>query len=114
MKTHKRKIGLGRKSEKSQHRQDNDLFRQIRDAVAANQRDEVFHLAAQLVTPPVAQPRPDPLTIEEFAKEVRVSTRTLWRLLGSDKTFPQPFRVGGSLRWRRVDIEKFKAQPNSR
>lgn len=90
------------------------LLRQLKDAVAANQRDEVFDLAAQLVATPVAQPRPDPLTLEEVTNEVRVSTRTVWRLLGSDKTFPKPFRVGGSLRWRRADIEKFKTQPNCR
>jgi predicted DNA-binding transcriptional regulator AlpA len=89
------------------------LLRQLKDAVAANRRDEMVDLAAQLVAIPVAQPRRDPLTLADVARELGVSTRSVWRVLGSDKTFPRPFRVGGSLRWRRADIEKFKAQPYS-
>jgi predicted DNA-binding transcriptional regulator AlpA len=89
------------------------LLDQIASAVAEGQRDKVFALAAQLVATQVAQPR-DPLTLVDVAEELGVSTRSVWRALGGDAPFPQPFRVGGSLRWRRADIEKFKAQPNSR
>ncbi|MGA2140489.1 MAG: hypothetical protein ABSH14_16650 [Verrucomicrobiia bacterium] len=91
-----------------------ELLRQLADAVRTGQRDEVFDLAARLVAVSGERPQRDPLELADVAEEMGVSTRTIWRVLGSDASFPQPFRVGGSLRWRRADIEKFKAQPNSR
>ena len=91
-----------------------ELLRQLANAVGTGQRDEVFDLAARLVAASDGRIRRDPLTLAEVASEMGVSTRTLWRVLGSDKPFPKPFRVGRSLRWRRADIERFKAQPNSR
>jgi predicted DNA-binding transcriptional regulator AlpA len=91
-----------------------ELLCQLAAAVATGNRDEVFHLAARLVAAAHGGDRSDPLTLAEVAKKMRVSTRTLWRVLGSDKAFPKPFRVGRSLRWRRADIENFKAQPDTR
>ena len=91
-----------------------ELLRQLADAVGTGQRDEVFDLAARLVSVSNGRIRRDPLTLAEVANEMGVSTRTLWRVLGCDKPFPKPFRVGRSLRWRRADIEKFTAQPNDR
>ncbi|MCA9028777.1 MAG: helix-turn-helix domain-containing protein [Planctomycetaceae bacterium] len=47
---------------------------------------------------------PSLLSVKDFAKLMQVSTRTIWRLLSSRK-LPQPIRVGGSVRWRRDDVE---------
>ena len=80
-----------------------DLFRQLAAAVAANQRDSVFDLAAKLV----ATPTRGLLTPEEVAHELRVSPRTLWRLQGSDPRFPKPVRVGSQRRWHAAEIDGF-------
>jgi len=47
---------------------------------------------------------PEPLfvTAAELARLMRVSTRTLWRLLSAHK-IPEPIRLGGAVRWR-IDV----------
>lgn len=44
---------------------------------------------------------PPPLfvTAAELAQLLRISTRTLWRLLSAHK-IPEPIRLGGAVRWR--------------
>jgi excisionase family DNA binding protein len=42
------------------------------------------------------------VTAAELAQLLRISTRTLWRLL-SAKKMPEPIRLGGAVRWR-VDL----------
>ncbi len=44
------------------------------------------------------------LSAQDLAGMMRVSTRTVWRLLSGGK-LPQPIRIGGSVRWRRPDVE---------
>jgi excisionase family DNA binding protein len=38
-----------------------------------------------------------------------VSKRTIWRLL-SGKRLPEPLRIGGSVRWRREQIDRWIEQ----
>ncbi len=44
------------------------------------------------------------LTAEELAIKLKISPRTLWRLLASAK-IPEPIRFGGNTRWRLFEIE---------
>ena len=44
------------------------------------------------------------ITAEEAAAALRVSERTLWRLLSAGKV-PPPVRIGRNSRWRRAEIE---------
>ena len=48
------------------------------------------------------------LKAEEVAALMAISTRTLWRLVSVD-SFPQPVRIGGSVRWRKSEIENWIA-----
>ena len=52
--------------------------------------------------------RPLLLTIKEVAKLVNFSTRKIqrWKSMG---WFPKPIEIGGNVRWRRVDIERWVA-----
>lgn len=47
------------------------------------------------------EPAPEPIfvTAAELAQLMRISTRTLWRLLSARK-MPKPIRLGGAVRWR--------------
>jgi excisionase family DNA binding protein len=47
-------------------------------------------------------PAPLFVTATELAQLLRISTRTLWRLLSAHK-IPEPIRFGGAVRWR-VDL----------
>jgi excisionase family DNA binding protein len=49
---------------------------------------------------------PELLTIRELAKILKVSQRSIWRLVASGKLV-EPLRVGGSIRWRRDDIRNW-------
>ena len=95
-----------------------ELVARMAAAIDAGDRQLLVTLARKLVDEPHAQDGDDEnlLTIAEVAHDLRVSIRTVWRVLGSDKCkpFPKPFRVGRSLRWRRADIEGFMVQPNTR
>ncbi len=46
------------------------------------------------------------ISAEELAKLMRVSERTLWRLLSAGKV-PQPLRIGRSTRWRLAEIREW-------
>ncbi len=46
---------------------------------------------------------PPLLTVPEVAKRLRISERSLWRLLAKKAIVP-PLRIGGLLRWRESDI----------
>jgi excisionase family DNA binding protein len=46
---------------------------------------------------------PELLTIRELATILKVSQRSIWRLVASGQLV-EPLRVGGSIRWRRDDI----------
>ena len=43
------------------------------------------------------------ITAAEFAQIMKVSKRTLWRLLSAGKLV-EPIRVGGNTRWRLDDV----------
>ena len=86
-----------------------DLFRQLAAAVAANKRDAVFDLSAQLVTARRSlstSPDADKLPIREVAKQLTCGTRTVWRLVARGELRP-PVHVGGSARWLRCDIQEY-------
>ena len=42
------------------------------------------------------------VTAKELAQLMRISTRTLWRLLSARKV-PEPIRLGAAVRWR-IDV----------
>ena len=46
---------------------------------------------------------PELLTIRDLATILKVSQRSIWRLVASGQLV-EPLRVGGSIRWRRDDI----------
>ena len=46
---------------------------------------------------------PELLTIRDLATILKVSQRSIWRLVASGQRV-EPLRVGGSIRWRRDDI----------
>lgn len=46
------------------------------------------------------------LKVEEVAAMLGLSERTVWRLASSGE-FPQPIKLGRSVRWARSTIEKF-------
>lgn len=48
----------------------------------------------------------DVLTPSEFATLLKISKRTLWRLL-SGGDVPEPIRFGGSVRWQKKVVEKW-------
>jgi excisionase family DNA binding protein len=48
------------------------------------------------------------LTADQLAKLLNISIRTLWRLRAGGK-LPAPVRLGGSVRWRPVEIEAWLA-----
>ena len=81
------------------------LLRQLAEAVTANQRDAVFDLAVRLVAANGATPQ-GLLTPSDVERELRISSRSLWRL-EDDKDFPKPVRVGGQRRWRATEIDGF-------
>jgi excisionase family DNA binding protein len=49
------------------------------------------------------------LSAAEVAALLNISTRTLWRLL-SARQVPEPIRLGGSVRWRREEVETWIAR----
>lgn len=46
------------------------------------------------------------IDVQEFATILSVSTRTVWRMLSHGKLIA-PVRIGGSVRWRLVDVERW-------
>lgn len=52
---------------------------------------------------------PELLTIRELAKALKLSPRSIWRLV-RNRQLPLPIRIGGSIRWRAEDISRWIAQ----
>ncbi len=48
------------------------------------------------------------VTSAELAKLLHISTRTLWRMKSSGQ-LPDPLRLGGAVRWRMEEIQKWIA-----
>lgn len=46
------------------------------------------------------------ITADDLAAMLKVSTRTLWRLLAKGE-LPEPVRIGGSTRWRLDDVQQW-------
>lgn len=56
-----------------------------------------------------ADPAPLLLTAQEVVQMLSVSKSTLWRMRDSGK-LPAPIRVGGIVRWRASDIQRWVEQ----
>ena len=52
---------------------------------------------------------PELLTIRELAKVLKLSPRSIWRLV-KNQQLPAPVRIGGSIRWRADDISLWIAK----
>lgn len=48
------------------------------------------------------------LKVEELAAMLRLSKRSVWRLRSAG-ALPEPYRIGGLVRWRRADIDAWIA-----
>lgn len=48
------------------------------------------------------------ISAEELAGMLAISTRSLWRLRSAGQ-LPRPVQLGGSTRWRRVEVEQWIA-----
>ena len=55
---------------------------------------------------PADEREPLLLSAAELATTLRLSKRTLWRLLAAKKLIA-PIRVGGSVRWRISDVRRW-------
>lgn len=55
-----------------------------------------------------SQPSPILLSVIQLADLLQLSTRTIWRMRSASQ-LPKPLQLGGSVRWRREDIEKWIA-----
>lgn len=53
------------------------------------------------------------LTVDAVALYMQVSTRTISRWWRAGQ-FPEPVRIGGSLRWRAEDLRNWLAAPSKR
>ena len=49
------------------------------------------------------------ITAAEFSKMLKISQRTLWRLVGAGKIF-QPIRIGRSTRWQKRKVQQWIAE----
>ncbi|MGD9646360.1 MAG: helix-turn-helix transcriptional regulator [Pirellulales bacterium] len=52
--------------------------------------------------------RSDLITANELARRLAISKRSLWRLRSAGQ-LPEPIRLGGAVRWRLEDIQKWIA-----
>lgn len=46
------------------------------------------------------------MPVEEVAQMLRISVRSVWRLV-STNAMPQPRKLRGSVRWSRLELEKW-------
>lgn len=49
------------------------------------------------------------LTARDVSKQLQVSVRTVWRLRSAGK-LPKPVEVGGAVRWRNDEFQKWVAE----
>lgn len=67
------------------------------------------HIPANEAEPSTSQSRsslPELLTIRELAKVLKLSPRSIWRLV-RNRQLPSPIRIGGSIRWRVGDVSSW-------
>ncbi|NQU11917.1 helix-turn-helix domain-containing protein [bacterium] len=84
--------------------QDDAVFSQLGEAVAAGDRDKVFRVASALVGAMGGQEAL--LKLPKVAEKLSVSERTVWRLVASQK-LAAPVHVGSSRRWFRQDVDDY-------
>ena len=51
---------------------------------------------------------PKLLTVNDVAKLLKLSTRSIWRLVAAN-AMAKPIRIGGSIRWRESDVTTWLA-----
>jgi prophage regulatory protein len=49
------------------------------------------------------------MTVEDLAKLLHVSVRTVWRLR-RNASLPHPVKIGGGVRWRKSDVKTWIEQ----
>ena len=54
----------------------------------------------------------DLLTVNDVAKRMKLSTRSIWRLVDAG-SIVSPIRIGGSIRWRSTDFNLWLASQPS-
>ena len=81
---------------------DESLLAQLAAAVGAEDRDRVFDLAAEFVK----ENGGDLLPLQEVARRLTVSERSVWRRV-ADGDLPAPVHVGGSCRWPVSDVQAY-------
>jgi predicted DNA-binding transcriptional regulator AlpA len=47
------------------------------------------------------------ISVKEAAEVMRCSTGSIWKLNKTDDTFPRKFKIGGSSRWSKSEIEAY-------
>ncbi|MBK8456421.1 MAG: hypothetical protein IPL47_04310 [Phyllobacteriaceae bacterium] len=57
--------------------------------------------------PPSESTRPRLMTARDVGAYLKLSGSTVWRRAKNDRGFPQPFRVGGSTRWDRQQVDRY-------
>lgn len=66
------------------------------------------HINSQIDTPI------DLLTVNDVAKRMKLSTRSIWRLVDAG-SIVSPIKIGGSIRWRSTDFNHWLAsQPSEK
>ncbi len=56
----------------------------------------------------ISSETPAMITAMDFARMLKVSVRTLWRLRSAGQV-PEPVRLGGAVRWRLDEVKKWIA-----
>lgn len=74
------------------------------DPVPDDPSAKVPHRSAD--QPPTVGNLPELLTIRELAKVLKLSPRSIWRLV-KNQELPAPVRIGGSIRWRADAITRW-------
>jgi len=64
------------------------------------------HINSQIDTPI------DLLTVNDVAKRMKLSTRSIWRLVDAG-SIVSPIKIGGSIRWRSTDFNYWLASQPS-
>lgn len=52
------------------------------------------------------------MTVREVAEHLNIGVSTVWRSVAKG-TLPAPIKIGGSTRWRRVEIEAITSVPEA-
>ena len=54
------------------------------------------------------------IPVEAVAMMVGVTTRSIYRYVETETNFPRPVRIGGLVRWRRKEVERWLASLQSK